>query len=145
MNVCWQNEYHKNILNRIAPSMEINTPPPHTHSSLWICRWPKGHRKARECMWIWTCLPHFPLNDFRIIFSYYMSDTCKNFHSLPFCDVHASFHETYVFLFPNFPFSLVNPFQIHSDTKILSFITVMLAPTPNTECPLVVRFFFWEP
>ena len=79
------------------------------------------------------CFPYFPLNDFRIIFSYHMNDTFKKFHPLPFCvDVHASFHETYIFLLlPNFLFLLVNLLQIHSDTKIFSLTTVISASTPN--------------
>ena len=92
------------------------------------------------------CFPYFPLKDFGVIFSYHINDTLKKFHSLPFyVDVHAFFHETYIFfLLPNFLFLLVSILQIYSDTKTFSFTIVESASTPNTYCTMVVRFFFWE-
>lgn len=89
------------------------------------------------------CFPYFPLKDFGIIFFYHINDTFKKFHSLPFyVDVHAFFHETYIFfLLPNFLFLLVNVLQIYSDTKTFSCTTVVSASTPNTYCTMVVRFF----
>lgn len=125
MNICWHNGYTKTYL------MELFI---HTHVDKGYAFGLRGScRRDCKCEFgfrkIIFCSPQFPLNTLRIIFSYSINDTFKMFHFLPFCvDVMPPFHETCIYLLlPNFLSLLAGLLQIHSDTNLFTFSTIMSA------------------